>query len=156
VADALVFQVKDQSLALPIAVVSEVIRPVWPRSLPHAPAGCLGAVDLRGRLLPLVRLGSLLALEAFTRPEELGDYLRERMMLVVQLERPVAFVVDRVIDVAEIEPRAMPWPGQVDPALVVGTCVARGHRALLLDPAKLLGSGRGRLLQRAVSAVAAP
>ncbi len=151
--EALVFTVSGEALALPVSVIDEVVRPVWPRRLPRAPAGCVGAIDVRGQLVALVRLGTLLALEGLTRPADLAAYLSARMILVVRLQGLVALVVDQVIDVVEFRPSAQPARGPLPSSLLLGTCEAGRRRAVVLDPAALMTARRGRLLERALGAV---
>jgi chemotaxis signal transduction protein len=154
--NALVFTVNEQALALPVEVITEVVRPVWPLRLPRAPSGCLGAIDVRGQLVPLVRLGALLSLEGLARPEALADYLIGRMVLVVSLRRTVALVVDQVLDVCDIDPRAPTSAPEAALAStpIVGTCALGNRRALVLDPTRLVSAVRSRLLQRSLDAVA--
>ena len=151
--NALVFTVNEQALALPVEVISEVVRPVWPLRVPRAPAGCLGAIDVRGSLVPLVRLGALLALEGLARPGRLGDYLINRMVLVAALRRPVALVVDQVVDVCDFDAGSPVLPAALGSTPILGTCAVGSRRAFVLDPARLVSETRARLLQRALDAV---
>lgn len=56
------FRVGGQALAVPIAQVQEVIRAVPATKLPTAPAHVLGIMNLRGRVVPLLAMDSLLGL----------------------------------------------------------------------------------------------
>lgn len=56
------FRVGGQELAVPIAQVQEVIRSLSATKLPAAPAHILGIVNLRGRVVPLLSMASLLGL----------------------------------------------------------------------------------------------
>lgn len=56
------FRVGGQELSVPIAQVQEVIRAVPVTKLPTAPAHVLGIMNLRGRVVPLVAMDSLLDL----------------------------------------------------------------------------------------------
>ena len=49
--EALVFRVAGQSFGLPLERVSEVVRMRPVTRLPRAPAGVLGVVDLRGKVI---------------------------------------------------------------------------------------------------------
>jgi chemotaxis signal transduction protein len=152
---ALTFRLASQTYAAPLAQVREVVRPAWPKRLPRAPLSCLGALDLRGELVPVLRLGLLIGVEPLARPD-LGEYLSSRMFLIAALQLPCCFVVDQVLDVvegdvAEVEARVNET---VKNPAVVGTVAANGERAWVLDFSRVLGERRGRLLHRA--AVAAP
>ncbi|MGD9608232.1 MAG: chemotaxis protein CheW [Desulfovibrionaceae bacterium] len=56
------FRVGGQELAVPIAQVQEVIRSLSATKLPAASAHILGIVNLRGRVVPLLSMASLLGL----------------------------------------------------------------------------------------------
>jgi len=56
------FRVGGQELAVPIAQVQEVIRAVPATKLPTAPTHVLGIMNLRGRVVPLLAMDSLLDL----------------------------------------------------------------------------------------------
>ena len=56
------FRVGGQDLAVPIAQVQEVIRAVPATKLPTAPAHILGIMNLRGRVVPLLDMDTLLDL----------------------------------------------------------------------------------------------
>lgn len=56
------FRVGGQELAVPIAQVQEVIRAVPVTKLPTAPEHIVGIMNLRGRVVPLVAMDSLLGL----------------------------------------------------------------------------------------------
>ena len=56
------FRVSGQELAVPIAQVQEVIRAVPATKLPTAPAHILGIMNLRGRVVPLLDMDTLLDL----------------------------------------------------------------------------------------------
>jgi purine-binding chemotaxis protein CheW len=57
------FRAGGQDFAVPIELVQEVIRGVAPTKLPTAPPYLAGIMNLRGRVTPLVKLGSLLDLD---------------------------------------------------------------------------------------------
>lgn len=58
------FRVGGQELAVPIAQVQEVIRAVPVTRIPTAPAHVLGIMNLRGRVVPMIDMASLLDLAA--------------------------------------------------------------------------------------------
>ncbi len=57
------FAVGGQDFAVPIELVQEVIRGASPTKLPAAPAYLAGIMNLRGRVTPLVNLGTILGLD---------------------------------------------------------------------------------------------
>jgi purine-binding chemotaxis protein CheW len=54
------FFLNEQEYALPVEIVSEVVRYVSPTKLPGTPDYLAGIINLRGRVTPIVRLNRLL------------------------------------------------------------------------------------------------
>lgn len=81
--------------AVPLAAVIEVVRPVWVTPVPEAPAHMLGLIGFRGDVVPVF---DLRARFGAVRP----DFLyRNRFIMVRADDRPIALVVDEVIDLVE-------------------------------------------------------
>ncbi len=97
----LVWSLDSQRYALPIDTVDRVIRAVAPTALPGAPAIVSGVIDVAGRLTPLVDMRGRLGLPP--RPVQAAD----GMVLARTERRPVAFYVDVVEPVIEIEDSAV-------------------------------------------------
>lgn len=98
------FSVADETFAVPMAPVQEIIRVPDVAQLPLAPAALQGLANLRGRVLPIVSLRRLFGLAE----RELDDATRA---VVIQIGQPLGFVVDRVASVVsvpahQIEPAA--------------------------------------------------
>lgn len=58
------FKIGEGEFALPIEAVQEVIKHIPPTKLPKAPTFVSGIINLRGRVTPLIRLGSILSHDA--------------------------------------------------------------------------------------------
>ncbi len=155
---ALLFSLEKETLALPLAEVTEVVRAAWPMRAPRAPFGCLGVMDVRGQLVPLLDTAAMLGLRRSARADVLLQRLVESHVLLVHAApNTVGLLVDQVVDVGEIssavtdEERARLQPkGRQD--LVMGLALTQGRRALLLNPSVLVGERRLRLLRRTVEA----
>lgn len=98
------FSVADETFAVPMAPVQEIIRVPDVAQLPLAPAALQGLANLRGRVLPIVSLRRLFGL-----PEREHDDATRAV--VIQSGQPLGFVVDRVASVVsvasqDIEPAA--------------------------------------------------
>ena len=63
----LTFRVADQCYALPGEEVSEIILIPPVARLPHSPKSLMGLANLRGSVLPMIDLRSLLGRGAFTQ-----------------------------------------------------------------------------------------
>lgn len=107
----LVFRVAGQEFALPIATVAEIVPlPETVTRMPRARAHLLGVMPLRDRLVPLVGLRALFALDA-EEPGEVGDGTARRSGRVVVVRTgagagsgaPVGVVVDEVREILRLD-----------------------------------------------------
>ena len=91
----------EESFAIPIAHVQEILdlRPI--ARLPHAPACLVGLIDVRGQSVPVMDLRELLSLA----PVEPGPGTRILVLEVVLASGPLrlGLVVDRVFEVCELD-----------------------------------------------------
>lgn len=85
----LTFRVADRIYALPADQVSEVVRVSAPARIPQAPAALLGLVNLRGAVLPVASLRTLLK-----RPTSGG--LESERVIVLDIGAPIGLMVDSV------------------------------------------------------------
>lgn len=74
------FFVEDQEFTVPIIVVQEVLKAMPVTKLPTAPNFIAGMINLRGKVLPLVRLGSLLGVA----PAKSGRGGADQFIIVVK------------------------------------------------------------------------
>ena len=138
-------------VAFLLSRVVQVLRMVELHPLPGAPAHCLGALDLRGTMIPVVdlllRLG---APKSTLRPHE-------RMLVVTSGEGdvPTAWAVDQVLD---IRSAAIAPPGElsgqpVAKRLVEGFAVEGDARVAILEPGVLAqNTHRSELLRQLTGA----
>jgi purine-binding chemotaxis protein CheW len=82
----LTFRVADARFALPASAVREVVRRPGVTRVPHAPASLLGLANLRGNVLPLVALGTLIG-EPVTAAGRI---------IVLEQADPIGILVDEV------------------------------------------------------------
>ena len=101
----IVIVVGDDEYALPIGRVKEVVRYTRPRPLPHSDRHVRGAIDLRGRVIPVVS-----ARASFGLPD--ATDLSEAKIAILQLEdTQVGLIVDDVVEVLNVDPKmAVPPP----------------------------------------------
>jgi purine-binding chemotaxis protein CheW len=137
----LTFQLGSESYGIPLTHVQEIsgYRKVTP--LPNTPAWVLGAMNLRGVVVPLLDLRTRLGLPA-------RDVDPLTVVIVVMLgERRQGLVVDSVADVLKLEPAdvdAAPELGAAPEARFVSRLARAGDElVLLLDVARLLGTPPG-------------
>ncbi len=98
------FVVEDQEYAFDIAEVEEIVRvPEAITQLPHVAHHVLGLINLRGRLLPLVSLRRMFALNEMAVNEH-NRILVVNLGQTTRRQQPVGIVVDQVREVLRITP----------------------------------------------------
>lgn len=133
----LIFRADSQVCALPLARVSEVLRPLPVQPLAGAPAFVRGLSIIRGAPVPVVDLGALLA----------GKPCRgTRLVMIRAGERRIALAVDAVLGIREI---AGPVWNDLPP-LVRDACPEAVEAIGVLDQEALLALKTGTLLPDAV------
>lgn len=128
----LLFRCGGQVLALEAGLVREILAASQPTRIPGAPEAVLGLVNVRGTLVPVVDTARAALLG------EKSDGVAGSLVLVERHGRPVALVVEEVLDLVtvgedELDPRES-LPG-VRPDLVqaVGTAGGRPFVQLASD-----------------------
>jgi purine-binding chemotaxis protein CheW len=131
----LLCQVDASYLALPIAHVIEVCRPLAITRLPDAPPWVLGACVLRGKAAPVIDARSLLDASAAVSSEPAGRWVALRVA-----ERRVVLAVDAVLGARALpdEARAAvpPLLAAADSLAAIGTLDSK--LLLVLSEARLL------------------
>lgn len=157
--EALIFTVASETLATPVSAVNEVLRAAWPIRLPRAPFGCLGLLDVRGQMVPLIDLAVMLGLRVPMRVQALAEEILNSHVLRVDAGgMDLGFLVDRVIEVGEEAgelteaERSRAFAIGRTPVLFQGVASAGGARILMIDLSKVLGMGRLELLRRRATA----
>jgi purine-binding chemotaxis protein CheW len=104
---AVIFRLGEESFALPVGLVREILDYRAACRLPGAPAWLMGLIDVRGQSVPIADLRLRLGME----PAQVGLSTR---VLVVELPRGgrdgqtlvLGLVVDRVLDVSNFTAQA--------------------------------------------------
>ena|SRR3989338_588828 len=89
----LVFMLGDQHYAIPLPAVDRVVRMVAITPLPEAPEIVLGAVNIQGRVIPVINMR-----RRFRLPER-EIALTDQLVVAHTARRPVALVADAVLGV---------------------------------------------------------
>lgn len=142
----LVFRLDDRRYALPLAVVDRVIRAVEVTPLPNAPAIVHGAIDVHGRVLPVVSVRRRFDLpERDITPADwflLARTARRSLALVVdESEGVVARSTGDIVAATQIVPGLDAFPG------VIGTA---DGLVLIHDLEKFLSLDEARALDEAL------
>jgi purine-binding chemotaxis protein CheW len=153
----LTFRVADQCYALPGEEVSEIILIPPVARLPHSPKSLMGLANLRGSVLPMIDLRSLLGRGAFTQSVN-------SRAIVLTGASPIALAVDTVdalvaLKTGQVETRQTELAAEQGEALrgTFQSNAGLGVTKILDLPAMLAVTFSGRpTRERAPPAVSAP
>jgi purine-binding chemotaxis protein CheW len=146
-----VFTVEGKVLGVDILKVHEILRMVEVTPFPRMPDFALGAINLRGRVVPVINLRAKLGLP--DRPP--GP--KTCNLLVRSGDQVIGLLVDEVSEVLEIPAEFLESPEQ-GPAwmrsdLFSGLGKLPGRLLMILNPDRLLSPQEERLLPRDGGAV---
>lgn len=131
------FRVGDACFAVPAEGVVEVLRGGHLTRVPAAPAGVLGLVHLRGRIVPVVDPAATLGIDR--APPERATHL------VIALQDDwYGLVIDEMLDVVEIPGDAIEQAtasvGEAGSDALTGVFAAPERLVHLLDPQRMIHS----------------
>ena len=92
------FKVSNETYALEIQFVQEVLRHRTIKQLPHSPKHVLGVINLRGQIIPIVGLREKFSIQS----EPVNDHTR--IIITLHAKKLVGLVVDSVDRVVYIKP----------------------------------------------------
>ena len=120
----LIFRVEKERYALPLEAVREVVVPPtqWSR-VPRAPPSVQGVINLRGRVVTVVELRGLFAVE--------GQSANQKIILLDRGRRDLGLLVTEVEGIESIE-RIAPGPAHSTPS-VLGVAHLSGKPVSVLD-----------------------
>lgn len=146
-----IFHVADESFAVPLSGVQEIIRMPEVVHVPLSPPALEGLANLRGSVLPVIRLRQTFGMAAV-------DHDDATRVVVLDQGRPVGLVVDRVANVLTVEgdriEESATIQGTVDTDLLTGMIKGQDGQSMvmILDAAKVVArefSAIGKALNRA-------
>lgn len=142
-----VFCLDGQRHALPMAAVERIVRAVEVTPLPGAPAVVLGAVNVRGRIFPVLSLR-----QRFGLPER-EIRITDQFVIAQTLRRTVVLPVDEALDVIERPESAVVRPDGIVPGLDLLQGVVKLDDGLILihDLDKFLSLDEAHALDAAMS-----
>lgn len=108
---AVVFALDAQRFALPLAAVRRIVRAVELTPLPGAPDIVLGAIDLAGRVVPVLDMR-----KRFGLPEREVDP-SDHFLIAATPRREMALVIDEARGVVECERSAVMAASRISPGL---------------------------------------
>ncbi|MBX7057180.1 MAG: chemotaxis protein CheW [Leptospirales bacterium] len=98
----LTFSLGQEDYGIPVAQVAEIVRIEKLIQIPHARGYFMGLMDIRGRVLPVIHLGSRLGIEAEEQPRT-----PDRAIITVINRRRIGLAVDRVQRVERFPPESI-------------------------------------------------
>jgi purine-binding chemotaxis protein CheW len=146
-AQLVVFGLDAQRYALPLASVERIVRAVEATRLPNAPAIVLGAINVAGRVLPVLNLR-----RRFGLPErEVSP--ADQFLIAHTARRTVVLVVDEALGMMECPATEIIQPTQIAPGLDQLQGVVRLEDGLVLiqDLEKFLSMDEARALDEAMN-----
>ena len=144
--ELVVFRLDELRIALPLTAVERIVRAVEVTPLPGAPALVLGAIDVEGRVLPVLNLR-----RRFLLPErEIGP--ADQFLIAWTARRMVALVIDEAQGVIEREQSAVIGSDRIVPGLEQFQGVIKLDDGLVLihDLEKFLSLDEARTLDEAM------
>jgi purine-binding chemotaxis protein CheW len=149
--EILVFTLDGQRYALWAADVRELLRAVAMVPLPGSPPIVEGAIDLRGRVVPVLDLRRRFGLPA--KALDPGDHL----IVAAAGARLVAIRADRALDLVNLEVAGRRSTVDFDAgAYVAGVARLPDGLAVIHDLRTFLEASEGATLDRALAAAGAP
>ena len=110
------FKIDTEEFAVDIASVQEINRAVDVTRIPNAPSHVQGVMNLRGKIIPVVDLRTMLGFEA-----RIAD--KQSRIMVIEIGGLVAgFLVDSVSEVVRLPASAVEAPPALAGAVRVGLC----------------------------------
>jgi purine-binding chemotaxis protein CheW len=133
-----VFSRGTRELALPISAAREMLSMEEITTVPQAPSQLLGVLNLRGSILPVLRIDGWLGLPVQAQKTPLSG----QIVVVETGEVSVGIVIDRVhevkrVDLKDVKPYVATSEGDM---VFQGTWDTPGGRVAILDADRLVGA----------------
>jgi purine-binding chemotaxis protein CheW len=143
---AVVFTLEGRSFGVDIRQVQEILRMVEVTPFPRMPDFALGAINVRGRVVPVIDLRRKLGL-----PDR-APAAQTRVLIARSGAQAIGFLADGVSEVLDI-PLALledvgHGPAWMRSEPVAGVAKIPGRLLVLVDPARLLTAQEQSLLPR--------
>lgn len=144
------FAVGDEAFGFTMQSVREIIRIPNTVDVPLTPSALVGLANLRGAVLPILDLRTILGLPAAEASEA-------QRVIVTDIGTPVGLIVDKVLQVMQADESLIDKnshvTGSVDTALLDGVIKEHSGRAMtqLLNVAQIINHDFKQVLARATS-----
>jgi purine-binding chemotaxis protein CheW len=147
------FRIGNETYAVRISSVREIVRVPEITAVPSAPETVEGVINLRGKIIPVMDLR-----KRFGQAEIQPD--KKNRILVVELDHKlVGLIVNAASEVLKIAPSEIEPPGNLfaegESGYVTGVGKLKGRLIILLDIAKLLQRPEYKRFEEAAELVGA-
>lgn len=134
------FRLGSEYYGIHVSKVREILRPIDLFPVPGMAERIEGVINLRGEIIPIFKIGSLLGLRA-GGGEEAGR--KRRTIIIDAAAGSFGFFVDEVLEVARVqreEMQAAPALGADGPraAVVTGIVKISGRMVVCIDPEHII------------------
>lgn len=148
---ALVFRIGREWLALPAAMIDSVAPQAAGHRLPHRSGGALlGVVNVGGKLLPLVSVGTLLGIDERDAPKASGRHTFARLLVIRSESQAFALPVADLHGIVRYPAATLaPPPATINKGMLrfLGGVLAQGEMHIGVLDAQLVGHHMARLLR---------
>jgi purine-binding chemotaxis protein CheW len=145
--NVVVFTLEKQKYALPCSKVEKIINAVAITPLPHAPQKILGIINVHGKIIAVTDIRRLMELTA--KSLELSD----KIIITKTKKRLIAFIVDGIEELAEIEDDRIVNMKKImsDPDVYDGTIKIKDGLILIYNAEKFLSLDEEEALDKALT-----
>ncbi len=138
-----VFKLSDQSFAVPITDIQEILPYEDATEVPYAPKFVKGITDIRDEIVPIIELGIKFRLKRRVETSE------QKIMVFNLGSEKVGILVDDVTEVIPIpDSHIKKPPGIVAHRVLEGVAKIHNHLIIILNPQHILDKEDFDLLQK--------
>ena len=136
------FRLGPENYGVPVAKIREIIRPMNTFPVPGLSEPVAGVINLRGEIIPVVRMHPVLGIEESPDSE---DEERKRRVIILDVESGgFGFIVDEVWEVVKVSSEDVQPPpemggGGLNVEAVIGIVEISGKMVICIEPQKLVG-----------------
>lgn len=134
------FRLGAENYGVPVSKIREIIRPMNTFPVPGLSDPVEGVINLRGEIIPVVRLYHLLGVDASACLE---DERKQRVIILDSESGGFGFVVDEVWEVvklsaADVKPPPALADDKLDKDAVIGIVEVSGKMIICVEPGHLI------------------
>jgi two-component system chemotaxis sensor kinase CheA len=145
---SLMIEVDDDVFAMPMESVSEIIRV---RSDEVSTVQGKDAVQVRGRVISMIRLGEVFEWAGENRPASGQEPIQRTIVIVNEGDEEIGLVVDKVIGEEDVVIKSMSDNYKNVPGIAGASVLGNGRVSLILDPAGVIGMALRRHAKATIS-----